>query len=181
MSNKREAPSPDFLTKLSDNKLFKQLYRHALVLIKQPDMAEDLVQDTLLKALTYHYLFEPNTNFNAWIYTILKNNFYNIKRSRWHQNMSDTEDLTQAIDNLKTSVEPEVWKLFRDEEINKILKNARPEFAAPITLLMQGYKYNEVAKKLGLSDGTVKNRIFYARRAFSGKKVDRNIFISNKK
>lgn len=137
------------------------------------DEALDLVQDTILKALTYRDRYQHNTNLKGWLYTIMRNIFINnYRRARRviFSNDALTEHRALHIADDHTFNHPsgsaefnEVWK-----DINLL----REDLKRPFKMHLTGYKYHEIAEALNIPIGTVKNRIFHARQEI------RNHFIS---
>jgi RNA polymerase sigma-70 factor (ECF subfamily) len=127
--------------------------------------ARDLVQETFAKAITYREKFEDHTNMAAWTFTIMKNTFINNYRRtlRAKTTFDNTEDLYYL--NLKIIIKSESpdSKYFAIE-IQKLIDELGDDFKIPFTMHTQGYKYQEIAEKLNLKIGTVKSRIFFARK-----------------
>ncbi len=127
--------------------------------------SQDLVQETLLKALTYREKFKPDTNLKGWLYTIMKNTFINnyrkVQRSKTTFDNTDTSYFLHVEDKY-TYNNPERNSNYNDllEQIEKI----KPEYKVPFELHTNGYKYEEIAEQLNIPIGTVKNRIFHARK-----------------
>ena len=125
------------------------LHRYALSLTGDVDNADDLVQDTFLKALTFKESFEENTNMRAWAFTIMRNTYINHYRhlSRKNTMFDDTEGqsiLVNRTDDIATDA-------------------LTDDFRIPFTMHTKGYKYREIAERLNLRIGTVKSRIFFSR------------------
>lgn len=144
--------------------LKSNMQRFAMSLTADHDTALDLVQDTYLKAITYKDKFTDYTNLKAWIFTIMKNTFINNYRRSLKENtiIDSTQDLyylNQPHD--KGLVSPE--SNYAQEEIEKAINSLSNEFRIPFTMHIAGYKYHEIADKLGLKIGTVKSRIFFTR------------------
>ncbi len=140
------------------------LHRFAMSLTYDRDTALDLVQDTYLKALTFKDKFVDYTNLKAWVFTIMKNTFINNYRRSVKENtiMDSTRDLyflNQPHD--KGFISPESH--YSEAEIQKAIDSLEDEFRIPFRMHLQGYKYKEIADKLGLKIGTVKSRIFFTR------------------
>lgn len=140
------------------------LQRFALSLTSDRDSALDLVQDTYLKAITYKDKFVDYTNLKAWVFTIMKNTFINNYRRNIKENtiIDGTQDLyyiNQPQD--KGFVSPE--STCAESEIEKAIDSLEDEFRLPFRMHLEGYKYHEIADKLGLKIGTVKSRIFFTR------------------
>lgn len=147
--------------------LEQYLRAFAMTYTRNEEEARDLTQETLLKALTYRHYYQPKTNFKAWVFTIMRNTFINNYRRN-----SKTGRLFQQ--------EPENWnKIYAGSsqenpenhmlglEIQKQLNLLQPEFRIPFQMHHEGYKYQEIADALKIPVGTVKSRIFIARKRLS--------------
>lgn len=140
------------------------LHRFALSLTSDRDTALDLVQDTLLKAITYKDKFIDYTNLKAWVFTIMKNTFINNYRRNIKENtiIDGTQDLYYLnAPHDKGFISPE--SIYAEGEIQKAIDSLSDEFRIPFTMHIDGFKYHEIAEKLGLKIGTVKSRIFFTR------------------
>jgi RNA polymerase sigma factor (sigma-70 family) len=134
------------------------------------DESLDLVQDTILKALTYRDKFREDTNLKGWLFTIMRNTYINSyrKNQRAKTSHDDTKELyflnvedTHTFNRPEGSVEfKEVWK-----NVNQL----KDELLIPFKMHTTGYKYHEIAEQLDLPIGTVKNRIFHARKEIQKK------------
>lgn len=127
--------------------------------------SEDLIQDTVLKALTYRDKFTRNTNLKGWLYTIMRNTFINKyrKAQRAKTTYDDTEELyyLNVPDNY-TFHSPDTTYEYKD--IMKCVNDVKDDLLVPFKMHTEGYKYHEIADKLEIPIGTVKNRIFHARK-----------------
>ncbi len=137
----------------------------AYTLTSNYEDAQDLVQETYLKALTNREKFTDNTNLKAWTFTIMKNTFINNYRQNVRSNtiLDKTDDLYY----LNLSKESGIGLPDSDysvKEIRKAIDEISEEQRTPFELYNQGYKYKEIAEKLNLSIGTVKSRIFFTRK-----------------
>jgi RNA polymerase sigma-70 factor, ECF subfamily len=142
-----------------------KLARFALSLTTNKEDAKDLLQETMLKALTYKDQFVQYTNLKAWTYTIMKNTFINNYRRNVRQNTTfdNTKDLYLLNQNKDTSnISPDTS--YATMEINRVIDNLDDEFRLPFKMHTEGYKYKEIAQKLDLKIGTVKSRIFFTRK-----------------
>ena len=142
-----------------------KLARFALSLTTNKEDAKDLLQETMLKALTYKDQFVQYTNLKAWTYTIMKNTFINNYRRSVRQNTTfdNTKDLYLLNQNKDTSnISPDTS--YATLEINRVIDNLDDEFRLPFKMHTEGYKYKEIAQKLDLKIGTVKSRIFFTRK-----------------
>ena len=140
----------------------------ALSLTRDENDADDLVQETTLKALIYKDKFAENTNLRAWLYTIMKNIFINNYRiqSRQKLMLDGSKDLYHLnIPDYRKVNEPDAALNFK--QIHACLMALDAEYAEPLRLYFEGYKYKEIADKYDLPIGTVKSRIFLARKMLS--------------
>ncbi len=148
------------LSNLQDN-----LKGFALSLTSNPNEAQDLLQETFLKALRYKSQFEEKTNLKAWAYTIMKNTFINNYRRTVKQNTTfdSTKDL-YFLNSRQDSglVTPE--SKFSTDEILKAISELEDDYKKPFEMHIEGYKYKEIADELELPIGTVKSRIFFTRK-----------------
>lgn len=147
------------------------LYRVALRLTGEPAAAEDLVQETMLRALRAWRSFQPGTNARAWLVTILRNQFINSWRAR---RRAPTAVAFDAIPELPDVGDPDPeGRFFRDLVDDEVLAavDALPDDFREVLVLsdMEGLPYAEIAVALGVPVGTVKSRLFRARRILQGR------------
>jgi RNA polymerase sigma factor (sigma-70 family) len=132
--------------------------------------SNDLIQDTLLKALTYRDKFADNTNLKGWLYTIMRNTFINKyrKNQRAKTTYDDTKELyyLNVADNHTFNL-PDTRYEYKD--IMKCVYEIKEELLVPFKMHTEGYKYHEIADHLQIPIGTVKNRIFHARKEIQKK------------
>jgi len=131
------------------------------------DDAEDLLQETTLKVLDNQEKFVDNVNFKGWVLTIMKNIFINNYRKivRNQTVVDKTEDLHHL--NLPQNSgfdSPEGSYAIR--EITNSISEFTAEYRVPFSMHIQGFKYEEIAQTMNLPIGTVKSRIFLARKNF---------------
>jgi len=127
--------------------------------------SHDLVQDTLLRALMYQDKFRENTNLKGWLFTIMRNTFINgyRKNQRARTSADTTKDLYYLnVEEEHTFNRPQESLEFK--EIWRNMNTIREELLIPFRMHTTGYKYEEIAKHLSIPIGTVKNRIFHARK-----------------
>ena len=141
------------------------LLNFAFQLTSNREQAEDLLQDTTLKALDNEAKFAADTNFKAWIFTIMRNIFINNYRQQVRQ--ATVVDRTEDLYHLNISQDsgldtPE--GSYAMQEITAVLESFSDDFRVPFNMMVAGYKYSEIAEKLYLPVGTVKSRIFFARK-----------------
>ena len=137
----------------------------AYTLTSDYEDAQDLVQETFLKALTNREKFTSDTNLKAWTFTILKNTFINNYRQNVRKNT--IVDKTDDLHFLNLSQESNIGlpdSEYSIKEINNMISQISPEQRRPFEMYNQGYKYKEIAEQLNLSIGTVKSRIFFTRK-----------------
>lgn len=130
----------------------------------------DLVQDTILKALTYRDKFRDDTNLKGWLFTIMRNTFINNYRK--NQRARTTNDSSKDLYYLNVEEEHTFNRPQESMEFKEIWRNMnsiKDEFMIPFKMHTTGYKYHEIAEHLGLPIGTVKNRIFHARKEIQKK------------
>lgn len=138
---------------------------YALTLTSNRNAAEDLTQETTLKALTNIDKYYDNVNFKGWVFTIMHNLFINDYRRmmRAQTVLDNSENLYQLNLPQESGFEtPEGSYTY--SEIMLVLNSFADEYKIPFSLYFTGYKYNEIAKRLHLPLGTVKSRIFFARK-----------------
>ncbi len=141
------------------------LLSFAYQLTSNREAAEDLLQDTTLKALDNEEKFVENTNFKGWIFTIMRNIFINNYRQTVRQ--ATVVDRTEDLYHLNISQDSGLDTpdgSYAVQEITEVLNSFSDEFRIPFNMHVAGYKYNEIAEKLDLPLGTVKSRIFFARK-----------------
>ena len=141
------------------------LLSFAMKLTLNRDEAQDLVQDTTLKALNNEEKYVDNTNFKGWMLTIMRNIFINNYRKNARENtmVDSTEDLYHL--NLKQDSGFETPDgAYAVGEIPTIISGFPNDYREPFNLHIAGYKYEEIAEKLGMPLGTVKSRIFFTRK-----------------
>jgi len=141
-----------------------KLYRFAKRLTSDNDKAHDLTQDTILKALTFRDKFTEFTNIQAWVFTIMKNTFINNYRRSIRENsfIEYTQNIyffDKAIDNGILPAESGIAV----EDIETSIDKLSNDLSIPFRMHVEGYKYKEIADKLGIKVGTVKSRIFLSR------------------
>jgi len=132
---------------------------------RDQDDANDLVQDTLLKAVTYFNNFREGTNLKGWLYTIMKNTFINNYRRIVKTNSFITKEEEISHSNLVVSATKNGGEnKFVMEDINYALGKLTDDYYVPFTMYFEGFKYHEIAEHLDIPIGTVKTRIHVARK-----------------
>jgi RNA polymerase sigma-70 factor (ECF subfamily) len=126
--------------------------------------AEDLLQDTMLKALRYKEHFQEGTNFKGWLFTIMRNIFINNYKRKKLQNTITDQTTNQFYLNYGKVSEDLVNMRANEKDINKAISGLTYEFRTPFQMFMDGYHYDEIASAMSIPMGTVKSRIFHARK-----------------
>lgn len=141
------------------------LLSFALKLTLNRDEANDLVQDTTLKALHNQDKFVDNANFKGWMLTIMRNIFINNYRKSARENtiVDTSEDLYQINVSQDSGLETPDGA-FAMSEITSVIEKFPDDFRKPFSMHVAGYKYEEISEKLGMPLGTVKSRIFFTRK-----------------
>lgn len=134
------------------------------------DEANDLVQETLLKAISNHHRFTEHVNLKGWLFMIMKNTFINNYRK--NQRMKVTSD--SINDSMQRTIPDRHILSYPDraleyDELLRHMDGLSGEILMPFRMHTSGYKYREIADELNLPIGTVKNRIFKARQALQQK------------
>jgi RNA polymerase sigma-70 factor (ECF subfamily) len=131
----------------------------AISLTKDSTKAEDLVQDTVLKAITYSERFADGTNLQAWLFTILRNHFFSNHR-RSGREVEDTDGSYAAG---MIAIPDQEDKIAHKELEAALARLSQDQREAILLVGMEGMQYDEAASALGCAVGTVKSRVFRAR------------------
>ena len=147
------------------DKLSSVLHAFAYNLTKNTDDAKDLYQETAYRAITNQEKFRAGTNLKAWLFTIMKNIFINNYRKRTKANtiIDSTENLyyiNSGSVSIKNSAESNIMM----KELIKMVEELDVSIKVPFMMHYQGFKYQEIADHLDLPLGTIKSRIFFARK-----------------
>lgn len=140
------------------------LLSFAYQLTTNREQAEDLLQDTTLKALDNEEKYVDNVNFKGWIFTIIRNIFINNYRQtvRKATVIDQTEDLYHLNVSQDSGLDTPDGSIAM-KEISNAINSFSEEYRVPFSMHVAGYKYQEIAEKMNLPLGTVKSRIFFAR------------------
>lgn len=160
----------EFKNKVSDES--RPLRVYALKLTHDQDDANDLVQETMLKAFVNEEKFQEGTNLKGWLYTIMKNIFINKYRRAVKSNIFNDPTENQYFINSTTLTHRNDGEgnLIMNE-ITKALGSLNDNLKTPFLMSYKGYKYEEIASRLQIPLGTVKVRIHNARKELM-KKLD---------
>jgi RNA polymerase sigma-70 factor (ECF subfamily) len=152
---------------------FHALYSTAMRLTRNVNEAQDLVQETYLKAYRFFDRFEPGTNVKAWLFTILRNTYINAyRKSSRQQEHVDFERIEPFYIDPTTSSEwmdrgslEEMLRHVMQDDVKRAL-DALPEAYRLVVLLadLEDFSYKEIAAIIGCPEGTVMSRLFRGRR-----------------
>ncbi|MEM7571387.1 MAG: RNA polymerase sigma factor [Bacteroidota bacterium] len=147
------------------DKMTAMLQSFAYNLTKNSEDAKDLYQETAFRALTNRDKFRVGTNFKAWLFTIMKNIFINNYRKRVKANtIMDNTDNLYYLNSGKNAIENGAASNILIKELNGMIEQLDDSTRVPFLMHYQGFKYQEIADQLDLPLGTVKSRIFFARK-----------------
>lgn len=140
----------------------KKLYTYALQLTHDVDRAKDLLQNTFLQILTNEHNYTNRNSLEAWAMVIMRHLYLNEER----KTKSSTRPLIVGYDDIDDSSHcvAEDEETYTAEEISELIKALSPEQALMLYRHIEGYKYEEIAKELKLPTGTVKSRVFTAKK-----------------
>lgn len=141
-----------------------ELLHFAFKLTADREEANDLLQETSLKALDNEEKYTSETNFKGWVYTIMRNIFINnyrkVLRDQTYVDHTDNQFYLNQGNNL---AEDSLEGSYDLKEIRRTVNELPKEYRIPFMMYVSGFKYREIADKLGLPLGTVKSRIYFTR------------------
>ena len=142
------------------------MYSFALSLTADSTKAQDLLQDTSLKVLCNKKKYRKDTNFKGWVFTVMRNlfinDYYRTARTRdIFDSNADISYLGAQKDSEGMQTPDRAVSLL---EINQAIGDLDEEYRDPFGMYLAGYKYREIADRMNLPIGTVKSRIFFARK-----------------
>ena len=159
-----------------------QLFKSALRMTRSVEDAEDLLQETYLKAYKYYARFSEGTNFKAWLFKIMKNTFINSYRKKKLQPPKvDFDDVHEGLeetlaDKAHASLDdPENWLMAveMDHEVREALVSLPHDYKMVVLLAdLEGFAYKEIAEMLDIPIGTVMSRLHRGRKALQKKLWD---------
>jgi RNA polymerase sigma-70 factor (ECF subfamily) len=139
------------------------VYRMALGMTRDVTEAEDLVQDTYLKAYKFFDTFESGTNFRAWLFRILRNTYINKyhRKSRTPQMI----DISEVEMSSESTPENDIFSNLLDDDITDAMNSLPLDFHTAVVLSdLEGLAYKEIAEVLGIPIGTVMSRLYRGRK-----------------
>jgi RNA polymerase sigma-70 factor, ECF subfamily len=153
IQDRGEPPNPAFMAGLIE--AVPHLRAFAVSLTRNLDRAEDLVQETILKAWNKRASFEPETNLTAWLFTILRNQLYSEYRKR----VREVEDIDGSHAASLIAL-PEQFDRLEMRDIASALDKLRPDQREALLLIsVHGMTYEDAAAAIGIASGTVKSRV----------------------
>lgn len=161
--NKENMSTLEFGNLLTSNAQY--LRGFALKFTRDSQDADDLLQDTFMKAFRYKDNFQEGTNIKGWLYTIMRNIFINnYKRKQFQKTITDTTDNNYYINSSVNYSFDSITSKISEKDIWKQIDGLTDDYRIPFTMFLKGYHYDEIADHLQIPMGTVKSRIYHARR-----------------
>jgi RNA polymerase sigma-70 factor (ECF subfamily) len=147
------------------------LYNFAIRLASDPTDAEDLVQDTIVKAYRFFASYERGTNAKAWLFRILKNSYINNYRKQSKQPFQvDYDEISTYYESVRsersdtTDMEQIMYRELLDDEVTKALNKLPEDFRTVVLLCdIEGFTYEEIANMLDVPIGTIRSRLHRGR------------------
>jgi RNA polymerase sigma-70 factor (ECF subfamily) len=137
----------------------------AFSLTKSKEETDDLIQETFYRALRNQEKFDEGTNIKAWLFTIMRNIFINnYRRDKRRVVVKESADKPRLLEYAGPSVSNGSEKEFMADTIRNAMKEVNKDFTEPFLMYNEGFHYHEISEKLDIPLGTVKSRIFVARR-----------------
>ncbi len=150
-----------------NDKLLKtenSLQYFALSLTRDTENAKDLVQDTFVKAIQYKDKYTSDNNMKSWLFTILRNTYLNqVTKLSAKNTVNDESEDAFLIKNTLTDNQ-DSQSIINKAELDLAIEKLNDDYKTPFTMFIDGYKYKEIAEDMNLPIGTVKSRIFFARK-----------------
>jgi RNA polymerase sigma-70 factor (ECF subfamily) len=142
----------------------------AVSLTRDQEIAKDLFQETLYKALANQDKYSTGTNIKAWLFTIMRNTFINEYRRKTKQKIIFDNSNNDRLVNLSNVIVKNAGEnSLQLQEINKAIYQIPQIFKVPFLLYFEGYRYHEISEWLNEPLGTIKSRIHFARKLLKGK------------
>jgi RNA polymerase sigma-70 factor (ECF subfamily) len=153
------------------------LYNFALRMTSDPENANDLVQETFLRAFRFFDKFERGTNIKAWLFRILKNTFINqYRKQKSEPGKVDYDDVQNFYENIKASevktthIEEDAFSKLLDDDLSEAITKLPADFRTVIILSdIEGFTYEEIADFVDIPVGTVRSRLHRARKMLYSK------------
>ncbi|MEY4106791.1 MAG: hypothetical protein RL181_1133 [Bacteroidota bacterium] len=147
------------------DKISPSLRAFALKLTNNTMDAEDLFQDTAFRIITNAEKYHAGTNFKAWAVTIMRNIFINNYRKKLRRNLViDQTPNNYLLDSGTEAIPNDGETSLELTELIGMVETLPEDFRKPFIMAFEGFKYEEIAEELGSPLGTIKSRIFFARK-----------------
>lgn len=141
----------------------EEMYQWAYRLTRNYDDAQDLLQSTLLCALKSVGMYTEENNISGWLYTIMRNIFFNTTRHSGRCCCMEKEDIERMMQLGENALNDNVEIAFDMSDIQRAIDTLDRPYKIPMSLYLSGYKYQKIAEKMGIPLGTVKSRIHASR------------------
>lgn len=141
----------------------EEMYQWAYCLTRNYDDAQDLLQSTLLCALKSVGMYTEENNISGWLYTIMRNIFFNTTRHSGRCCCMEKEDIERMMQLGENALNDNAEIAFDMSDIQRAIDTLDRPYKIPMSLYLSGYKYQEIAEKMGIPLGTVKSRIHASR------------------
>lgn len=141
----------------------EEMYQWAYRLTRNYDDAQDLLQSTLLCALKSVGMYTEENNISGWLYTIMRNIFFNTTRHSGRCCCMEKEDIERMMQLGENALNDNAEIAFDMSDIQRAIDTLDRPYKIPMSLYLSGYKYQEIAEKMGIPLGTVKSRIHASR------------------
>lgn len=156
------------------------MYNFALRLTSDPNDAEDLVQDTIVKAYRFFSSYEKGTNAKAWLFRILKNSYINNYRKKSKQpNQVDYDEVATFYETIRdertdtSDLEDKMYRELIDDDISAALEELPEDFRTVVLLCdVEGFTYEEIANMLDVPIGTIRSRLHRGRNLLRSQLMD---------
>lgn len=141
----------------------EEMYQWAYRLTRNYDDAQDLLRSTLLCALKSVGMYTEENNISGWLYTIMRNIFFNTTRHSGRCCCMEKEDIERMMQLGENALNDNAEIAFDMSDIQRAIDTLDRPYKIPMSLYLSGYKYQEIAEKMGIPLGTVKSRIHASR------------------
>lgn len=156
------------------------MYNFALRLTSDPNDAEDLVQDTIVKAYRFFSSYEKGTNAKAWLFRILKNSYINNYRKQSKQpSQVDYDEVSSFYETIRadrtdtSDLEDRMFRELIDDDISNALEELPEDFRTVVLLCdVEGFTYEEIANMLDVPIGTIRSRLHRGRNLLKAQLVE---------
>ena len=152
------------------------LRAYAMNLTRDNEAANDLYQETAFKAYKHREKFQEDSNFNAWVFTLMKNTFINEYRRKKRRNtLLDATADSYLLNSSDKVVRNEGESNLTITELTQLIDKLPEKLKTPFLLSYQGYSIQEIAQELEIPEGTVKSRVHFARKRLK-KDIQKNYY-----